>query len=171
MFIPFETSKGVPIPIQFDNSIKSYRFYKHRTDIKTDTFVDPFFPTQGVSKCKDLMEISKMIFHIKPIPSHMMKMWKVKTYFRDKSITNISLKISLRKLYPVLRTFFIATLLRIWLAVTVERVETETFNPRVENRSFNPLYRYRKSDFLRRRYEKFVMCHWRANSFFRYRYQ
>ena len=50
--------------------------------------------------------------------------------------------------------FFIATLLRIWLAVTVERVETATFNPRVENRSFNPLYRYRKSDFQRRRYEK-----------------
>ena len=49
--------------------------------------------------------------------------------------------------------FFIATLLRIWLAVTVERVETATFNPRVENRSFNPLYRYRKSDFQRRRYE------------------
>ena len=50
--------------------------------------------------------------------------------------------------------FFIATLLRIWLAVTVERVETATFNPRVENHSFNPLYRYRKSDFQRRRYEK-----------------
>ena len=31
---------------------------------------------------------------------------------------------------------------------------TATFNPRVENRSFNPLYRYRKSDFQRRCYEK-----------------
>ena len=43
--------------------------------------------------------------------------------------------------------FFIATLLWIWLAVTVERVETATFNP---------LYRYRKSDFQRRRYEKLL---------------
>ena len=49
--------------------------------------------------------------------------------------------------------FFIATLLRIRLAVTVERVETATFNPRVGNRSFNPLYRYGKSDFQRKRYE------------------
>ena len=46
--------------------------------------------------------------------------------------------------------------MRIWLGVTVERVETATFNPRVENRSFNPLYRYRKSDFQRRRYEKSI---------------
>ena len=30
----------------------------------------PFFLTQGVSKRKDLMKISKVIFHIKPIPSH-----------------------------------------------------------------------------------------------------
>ena len=31
---------------------------------------NPFFLTQGVSKRKDLMKISKVIFHIKPIPSH-----------------------------------------------------------------------------------------------------
>ena len=29
-----------------------------------------FFLTQGVSKRKDLIKISKVIFHIKPIPSH-----------------------------------------------------------------------------------------------------
>ena len=29
----------------------------------------PFFLTRGVSKRKDLMKISKVIFHIKPIPS------------------------------------------------------------------------------------------------------
>ena len=53
--------------------------------------------------------------------------------------------------------YFIATLLRIWLAATVERVEIATFNPRVENRSLNPLYRYRKSDFQRRCY-KIIIC-------------
>ena len=29
-----------------------------------------------VSKRKDLMKIPKVIFHIKPIPSHMMRMYK-----------------------------------------------------------------------------------------------
>ena len=34
------------------------------------TFVKTVFFTQGVSKRKDLMKISKVIFHIKLIPSH-----------------------------------------------------------------------------------------------------
>ena len=33
-----------------------------------------FFLTQGVSKRKDLMKIPKVIYHIKPIPSHIMRM-------------------------------------------------------------------------------------------------
>ena len=35
--------------------------------------------TQGVSKRKDLMKISKVIFHIKPIPSH--PWWECKNQF------------------------------------------------------------------------------------------
>ena len=38
------------------------------------TFVKTIFLIQGVSKRKDLMKISKVIFHIKPIPSHIMRM-------------------------------------------------------------------------------------------------
>ena len=40
--------------------------------------------TQGVSKRKDLMKISKVIFHIKPIPSH--PWWECKK--DDKNIHN-----------------------------------------------------------------------------------
>ena len=53
-----------------------YRQTDRQTDRKTDGQTDrhfrknPFFLTQGVSKRKDLMKISKVIFHIKPIPSH-----------------------------------------------------------------------------------------------------
>ena len=72
--------------IQSDNSIESYaahdlqtdrqthrqtdRQTDRRTDRQTDTFVKTLFRTQGVSKRKDLMKFSKVIFHIKPIPSH-----------------------------------------------------------------------------------------------------
>ena len=59
-------------------------------------------------------------------------------------------------LFRVLYTIFHSNSLRIWLAVTMERVKIVTFNPRVENRSFNTLYRYRKSDFQRRCYEKLL---------------
>ena len=44
---------------------------------QTDTFVKTVFLTQGVSKRNDLMKISKVIFHKKPIPSHMMRMYKI----------------------------------------------------------------------------------------------
>ena len=37
----------------------------------TDTFVKTVFLIQGVSKRKDLMKILKVIFYIKPIPSHL----------------------------------------------------------------------------------------------------
>ena len=39
-----------------------------------DTFVKTVFFTQGVSKRKDLMNIAEVIFQIKPLPSHMMRM-------------------------------------------------------------------------------------------------
>ena len=39
-------------------------------------FDKPFFLTQVALKCKNLMKISKVIFHIKQIPSHLW--WKCK---------------------------------------------------------------------------------------------
>ena len=42
----------------------------HMTYRQTDTFVKTLLSDSGVSKRKDLMKISKVIFHIKPIPSH-----------------------------------------------------------------------------------------------------
>ena len=41
---------------------------------QTDTFLKTVFSDSGVSKRKDLMKIPKVIFHIKPIPSYMMRM-------------------------------------------------------------------------------------------------
>ena len=54
----------------------SYR----QTDRQTDRHFrkNPFFLTQGFSKRKDLMKISKVIFHIKPIPSH--PWWECKKF-------------------------------------------------------------------------------------------
>ena len=45
----------------------TYYYYRHT---RTDTFVKTVFQTQGLSKRTDLMKISKVIFHIKLIPSH-----------------------------------------------------------------------------------------------------
>ena len=53
------------------NSIDSYRVQKAG---QIDISVKTVFLTQGVSKRKNLMKIPKVIFHIKPIPSHMMRM-------------------------------------------------------------------------------------------------
>ena len=61
--------------IQSDNFILSgvieyttnYQYYYIR---QTDTFVKTVFSDSGISKRKDLMKISKVIFHIKLIPSH-----------------------------------------------------------------------------------------------------
>ena len=50
--------------------------------------------TQGVSKRKDLMKISKVIFHIKPIPSH--PWWECK-----------KILVTLRKCHPHLQHFTI----------------------------------------------------------------
>ena len=59
----FSTDKVSQSSIQSDNSIKSYRIY----GLQTDTFVKTVFSnSEGVSKRKDLMKISKVIFLIKP---------------------------------------------------------------------------------------------------------
>ena len=44
---------------------------------ETDTFVKTVLSDSGVSKRKDLMKIPKVIFHIKPIPSHIMRIKKL----------------------------------------------------------------------------------------------
>ena len=54
--------------------IRVYRRRKNR-----QTLVKAVFFTQGVSKRKDLMKIPKVIFHVKPIPLHMMRMYKCMT--------------------------------------------------------------------------------------------
>ena len=53
---------------QFDNSIESYQLY----DLQTDSFVKTVF--SGSGGLQTLKEIAKVIFHIKPITSHMMRM-------------------------------------------------------------------------------------------------
>ena len=58
------------ISIQSGNSIESYRVHRRRTDRQ---FRKNRFPR--ISKRKDLVKIPKMIFHIKLIPSHMMRMY------------------------------------------------------------------------------------------------
>ena len=44
--------------------------YYRQTDRQTDTFVKTVFSDSGVSKRKDLMKISNVIFHIKLILSY-----------------------------------------------------------------------------------------------------
>ena len=76
---------------QSDNSIESYAANDLlQTDRKTDRHFrkNRFFLTQGVSKRKDLMKISKVIFHIKPIPSHMTrKLIKKKSHNHHQVLT------------------------------------------------------------------------------------
>ena len=43
-----------------------------QTTDRLTLFKKPFYLTQMVSKRKDLMKIPKVVFHIKPTPSHMM---------------------------------------------------------------------------------------------------
>ena len=62
---------------QFNMIILS-RVMPHTTYRQTDTFVKTLFSDSGGLKTKDLMKFSKVIFHIKPIPSH--PWWKCKHY-------------------------------------------------------------------------------------------
>ena len=61
-----------------------------RTDRQTDTFVKTLFSDSGVSKRKDLMKISKVIFHIKPILSH--PWWECKKYMEGLNSKNKNIK-------------------------------------------------------------------------------
>ena len=66
----------------------SFKYFNYHCQKTVLEFWKPFFLTQRVSKLKDLIKMSKVIFHIKLIPSHFW--WECKKqsrhFFKTKKI-------------------------------------------------------------------------------------